>query len=316
MIHTFAVTQQSSIEQGLELERLHSPEIRWYWVDFDCPTLEETALLDTFFHFHPLAIEDCMQFLQRPKLDHFEDHHFVVLQTVDPVTLDSNEVDLFLGRNYIVTYHSKPQSELEDFRNKMLSDPKYSENGPVYAFHLLMDKIVDQYFPSVYHIEDSLNELEDRSRGVWSDKLMDSVFEIRSDLLKLKKTIFPMRDLLYRIIYSERIEGVKQHAAYFQDIHDHLLKLSDMVEANRDLTSDIRDSFISINSYRMNTIMKTLTVITTIFMPLTFIAGIYGMNFHNMPELDWSYGYFAVLFIMFSIGFGMFWWFKVKGWFK
>ncbi len=109
---------------------------------------------------------------------------------------------------------------------------------------------------------------------------------------------------------------MKQHAAYFQDIHDHLLKLSDMVEANRDLTSDIRDSFISINSYRMNTIMKTLTVITTIFMPLTFIAGIYGMNFRYMPELEWSFGYFAVLFIMFSIGLGMFWWFKVKGWFK
>ncbi|MGG1596965.1 magnesium/cobalt transporter CorA [Paenibacillus naphthalenovorans] len=316
MIHTFAVTHQSAIEQDLGLERLHSPEIRWYWVDFDCPTSEEAALLDTFFHFHPLAIEDCMQFLQRPKLDHYEDHHFFVLHTINPVTLDSDEVDLFLGRNYIVTYHSKPQSELEDFRGKLLSDPKYLENGPVYASHLLIDKIVDQYFPSVYHLEDSLNELEDSSRGVWSEKVMDRVFEIRSDLLKLRKTIFPMRDLLYRIIYSEKIEGVKQHAAYFQDIHDHLLKLSDMVEANRDLTSDIRDSFISINSYRMNTIMKTLTVITTIFMPLTFIAGIYGMNFRYMPELEWSFGYFAVLFIMFSIGLGMFWWFKVKGWFK
>lgn len=316
MIHTFAVTGHSSFEKDLELEKLHNPEILWYWVDFDCPTQEEAALLDTFFHFHPLAIEDCMQFLQRPKLDHYKDHHFFVLQTINSDTFDSDEIDLFLGKNYIVTYHSKPQAEIEDFRKKMLSEPKYLEAGPVYAAHLLIDKIVDQYFPSVYHIEDSLNQLEDRSRGVWSDKVMDQVFDIRSDLLKLRKTILPMRDLLYRVIYTEKIEGVKQHAAYFQDIHDHLLKLSDMVEASRDMTSDIRDSFISVNSYRMNTIMKTLTVITTIFMPLTFIAGIYGMNFENMPELSWSYGYFAILLIMFSIGFGMFWWFKVKGWFK
>lgn len=124
-----------------------------------------------------------------------------------------------------------------------------------------------------------------------------------------------MRDLLYRTINSERIEGVKNHLFYFTDVCDHLLKLSELIESDREITADIRDSYASFNSNRMNSIMKTLTVITTIFMPLTFVAGIYGMNFDNMPELHWQWGYFIVLGLLFSLGFGMYLWFRRKGWF-
>jgi magnesium transporter len=124
-----------------------------------------------------------------------------------------------------------------------------------------------------------------------------------------------MRELLYRILNTQRIEGLHHYVPFFTDIHDHLLKLSEMVDSNRDMTSDMRDHYMSLSTNRMNTIMKTLTVITTIFMPLTFIVGLYGMNFHNMPELSWHYGYYAVLIIMSMLGIGMFIWFKQKGWF-
>ncbi|MEW8987450.1 MAG: CorA family divalent cation transporter, partial [Bacillus sp. (in: firmicutes)] len=116
-------------------------------------------------------------------------------------------------------------------------------------------------------------------------------------------------------INSERIEGVQSHLLYFTDIYDHLLKLSEMIESNREMTADMRDSYMSLNSNRMNTIMKTLTVITTIFMPLTFVVGIYGMNFDNMPELHWQWGYFIVLGVLIVGGIGMYAWFKRKGWF-
>ena len=125
-----------------------------------------------------------------------------------------------------------------------------------------------------------------------------------------------MRELLYRITESKRLAIPTKKLVYFQDIHDHLIKLSDMVESSSEMTSEIRDNYISINSFRMNSIMKTLTVITTIFMPLTFIAGLYGMNFENMPELKWEYGYFLILAIMLLIGIAMMNWFKRKGWFR
>jgi magnesium transporter len=125
-----------------------------------------------------------------------------------------------------------------------------------------------------------------------------------------------MRDLLYRIINSERLAGQKDSLVYFTDIYDHLLKLSDMIESNREITADMRDSYMSINSNRMNKIMKTLTVSTSIFLPLTFLVGVYGMNFHNMPELSLPYGYYTLLIIMAIIGGGMILWFRKKGWFK
>ena len=144
---------------------------------------------------------------------------------------------------------------------------------------------------------------------------MDEVFEIRGSLLKLRKTVNFMRDLLYRILNAERLKGFQEHKLYFSDIHDHLIKLSNMIESSREMTSDMRDNFLSINSTRMNRNMMVLTVITTIFIPLTFIVGVYGMNFQNMPELSWKYGYFGVLLIMSIIAIVMFLWFKRKGWF-
>ncbi|MDF2669907.1 MAG: metal transporter [Paenibacillus sp.] len=316
MIRVTAITKHKTILHNLQLENLQSAEIDWFWVDFDCPTEYEASFLDSYFHFHPLAIEDCLNFLQRPKMDHFEDHHFLVLHSINPATLEAAEVDLFLGRNFIVTYHSEPQQAITDFHEKLCTDTKSLDKGPIYASYAVIDKLVDYYFPVVYQTEDSLLGLEGGSSKLSSKQIMDEVFDIRADLLQIRKTIFPMRDLLYRMINSEKIEGIKKFHAYFRDVHDHLLKLSEMIESSREITSDIRDNFISVNSYRMNNIMKTLTVITTIFMPLTFIAGIYGMNFYFMPELNWKYGYFITLAVMLSIGIGMFSWFKFKGWFR
>jgi magnesium transporter len=291
------------------------PGIVWYWVDFNQPTEEEALLLETLFQFHPLAIEDCFHLLQRPKIDHYEDVHFFVLHALNPLTLAAEEVDLFWGKKFIVTFHLNPSSEIDEAWKRITEQSKLREKGHVYAAYLVMDKLVDEYFPSVYQIEDQLNEFETKVKGESIHDLMNEVFEIRARLLKLRKTIVPMRDLFYRIISSDKIEGIKAQMFYFTDIHDHLLKLSEIIESNREMTADIRDSYISLTSFRMNTIMKTLTVITTIFMPLTFLAGIYGMNFENMPELTWRWGYFVCLLVMFGIGFGMYGWFRKKGWF-
>jgi magnesium transporter len=313
MIRNLVVTTDQNVLKDVPLSRLSDPDIHWYWVDFDSPTEEEATLLKSHFNFHPLAIEDCLHLLQRPKLDYYEGYDFFVLHDINQNTLLPEEIDIFLGHNFIVSFHYLESSELELVRQRIISDKMNLEKGSKSVFYQIMDKIVDEYFPSLYRIEDSLNELEAQDAD---ENLIEEVYTIRSQLLKLRRTIFPMRELLYRILNSERVIIPKEDRVYFMDIYDHLLKLSEMIESNREMTADIRDSYISINSNRMNAIMKTLTVMTSVFIPLTFIASIYGMNFEYMPELSYRWSYFIVLMVMFVVGSSMIIWLWRKGWFK
>lgn len=315
MLRTLVVMDNGERIENVPLHRLNEPGVVWFWVDFDCPTEEESKLLDTFFHFHPLAIEDCLHLLQRPKVDHYEETHFFVVHGIDPDTLKVAEIDFFIGERGIVSVHMQPSHEVEEAWRRMREPGQGGRRDHHFAAYMILDKLVDNYFPALYRIEDRMNDLESRETTENLQTLIDDVYDIRSDLLRLRRTVIPMRDLLYRILNSDKIPGLREHIAYYTDIHDHLLKLTEMIEADREMTADLRDSYNSIRSSRMNGIMKTLTVITTIFMPLTFIAGLYGMNFAYMPELEWRYGYFAVLGVMLALGGGMYVWFKKKGWF-
>jgi len=313
MIRTFAVSSDLQLLENLPFNRLFDLDIKWFWMDFDSPSEEETQILKTHFRFHPLAIEDCLHLLQRPKLDYYEGYDFFVLHTLNQSSLIPEEVDVFVGESFIVTFHLSPLSEITMVRQRLLEDKDILNRGALYIFYLLMDKIVDEYFPAVYKIEDELNDIETKAANKY---LIEDVFEIRNHLLKLRRTIFPMRELLYRILNSERVIIPKDERMYFMDIYDHLLKLSDMIESNREMTNDIRDSYLSLNSHRLNNIMKTLTVMSSIFIPLTFIASIYGMNFEYMPELTVHWGYFGILGVMITIGTSLLFVLWRMGWFK
>lgn len=317
MIRTMAVKKNKEMVRNLPLEDLLDEEISWYWVDFSQPDENGSRRLDDFFHFHPLAIEDCMHFLQRPKVDFYENYLFFVLHALDQKTLSVKEIDLFVGPHFIVSFHFDALKEVEDaWQEAGRTDPLSAEiTGPYDLAHLIIDNLVDAYFAPVFQIEDELNNIENNTKQESMQTLMDHLFATRSDLLKLRHTILPMRDLVYRILNSQRLKEIQERRAYYTDVYDHLLKLAEMIESNREITADIRDSYLSLNANRMNTVMMTLTVITTIFMPLTFIAGIYGMNFAYMPELQWHYGYFFILGLMAVIGLIMYFWFKHKGWF-
>lgn len=315
LISTVAILKDGKLARNLDLNELKRADISWYWVDFCDPNDEEVALLHTHFKFHHLAIEDCLYFLQRPKVDYYDEYNFFVLHALDQHTLSAEEVDLFVGNNMIVTFHFKELQEIVDAREHLSNTEEIWNKGYIYGVYLIINKIVGQYFPVVYRIEDKLDEFDNIEAGYCSRSLVEDLFNVRGELLKLRRTVVAMRDLLYRVLNSTHLNNFNQHKVYFSDIYDHLLKLADMIEANRDITSDIRDSYISINSDRMNTIVTVLTVMTTIFAPLTFIVGVYGMNFKNMPELNLENGYYIVLLLMIFIGIIMFIWFKKKGWF-
>ena len=316
MIRTMGLTEDDELIFDFPLDEISKRLFQWYWVDFDQPNKAEESMLHSFFNFHPLAIEDCLHRLQRPKLDYYDEYAFFVLHSISHKDLTAEELNLFLGENFIVTFHYDDIQELAHAREEIIQNPKKWERGHVFKVYQIIDKVVDHYFPIIYRIEDHLNEIEDQLSPSTVHLSMDYVFEVRSDLLRLRRTIFPMRELLYRMLHSERLGFTFNERAYFTDIHDHLLRLGEIIEANRELTSDIRDSQLSINSNQMNRIMMTLTIITSIFIPITFIAGVYGMNFDNMPELHWRYGYVIVLGAMLITGVAMVMWFKYKGWLR
>ncbi|WP_391558040.1 magnesium/cobalt transporter CorA [Robertmurraya sp.] len=315
MIRMIGITKDFTIKD-ISFRHFNPNEWIWYWIDFNQPSEEETIYLQDPLQFHPLAIEDCINKLQRPKLDYYDQHTFYVTHRLGERSLEKEEINFFVEKQFIVTYHHLPSPEIDQVWERLIHSRKIKDWNPYLVFYYVLDKIVDNYFPFLYEIEDTLNDIEDNSNHLSMEKLLDQLFETRHHLLSLRHTIIPMRDLLYRMLNSHRLETIQGKKEYFADIYDHLLKLSEMIDANREITADIRDSYISYNSHQTNRVMKVLTVITTIFMPLTFIAGIYGMNFEHMPELRWEYGYFLILLIMLIIGGGMYIWFKKKGWFR
>ncbi|WP_088006462.1 magnesium/cobalt transporter CorA [Indiicoccus explosivorum] len=318
MINILGITEENELVTDLSVDTFRFDDFKWVWADFDQPTDEELYHLAYTFRFHPLAIEDCIHRLQRPKLDYYDDHTFYATHTVragEKETL-KEEVDFFVGDRFIVTFHNTPADEVAYVRKRLIGMQLLDKWDPYYVFYQILDKIVDNYFPLMYAIEDDLDRIEDNTKNTSMDHLMEDLFDARYMLLGLMHTIHPMRDLLYRMMNSHHLAEIRERREYFSDIYDHLLKLSEMVTANREITADIRDSYLSLNSHQTNNVMKVLTIITSIFAPLTFIVGIYGMNFENMPELTWQYGYFMVLAIMVILAIGMYLWFRRLGWFK
>lgn len=315
MIRVIAITAENQKITDATIENVDFSNYKWWWIDFNEPTTEEITMLDSKLHFHPLAIEDCIHSLQRPKLDYYDEFSFFVTHTVDDEALRRHEIDFFIGSNYIVTFHHKNLTEIDyvwrTVQNKAMND----EWDEYRVFYEIMDKVVDNFFPIVYQLEDKINKVEDNPEKKSMNLLLDDLFVLRHQLLTMRHIINPIRDLFYRMLNSHHLEGIRERREYFVDIYDHLLKLSEMVSSNREITNDIRDNFISINSYQQNKVIQVLTVITSIFAPLTFIVGIYGMNFVNMPELTWDYGYYAVLIFMVILAVFMVLWFKKKGWF-
>ncbi|MFD2925301.1 magnesium/cobalt transporter CorA [Halobacillus naozhouensis] len=314
MLKFYGYSKAHGWKEGNFLDELGELEMEWYWVDFASPSEQEINLLHSFFHFHPLAIEDCMHDLQRPKLDYYDDHTFFVFHSLATNT-DKQEIDVFLGDHFIVTYHKDHSEIIQSVESMLKRSHDHQDQDEYYVLYQLLDKVVDHYFPIVYEIEDHINEIEDNTQKLSMEQLLEQLFDRRGELLKLRQTVHPMRDLLYRMLNTHHLEKVQQRKEYFTDIYDHLLKVAEMIASNREMTQDIRDSYLSLNSHQTNRTMQILTVISVIFMPLTFVVGVYGMNFMFMPELNEKYGYFVVWGIMITMAAGMFIWFKRKGWF-
>lgn len=313
MLNIIALDKNNKLHTDLQLNDLLSDNIKWYWVDFSEPSRSEINLLSSFFKFHELLIEDCLTLLQRPKIEISRQQIFLVSHVLKNLDDDYETLNMFVGKNYIVTFHLSHIRYVNKIVPKVLQ--RGSTYSPLHIMHMLVSEVIEGYHPMITKIENRLDEIEELSFQTTGSKIINEVFDLRSDLLKLRRGIMPMREMIHRFLVSRRVEMTDNDRKYFHDIYDDLVQQTEMIEANRELASDIRENYMTYNSFRSNNILMPLTIMSVIFLPLTFLAGVYGMNFDNMPELHWEYGYYIFWIVMIIIVALMFYFFKKKGWF-
>jgi magnesium transporter len=313
--------------QGQVMEReIHNPgELQdlakqWpvVWVDVIGLGSESTLrAVAQIFHIHPLALEDIVHVHQRTKVDPYDENLFCVLRIPDHSHEQLTEqFSLVLGKNYLLTFQERPGDCFDLIRAGIRSHQSSMRQGvrPDLLAYRLIDASIDAYFPVVERVGDQLDDLDDRSLATDSQVAFKKLQSVKRELLMLRRAVWPLRDALNELRRETMPFITNESRVYLRDCYDHTVQLIDLLESYRDISGDVRDYYLSSISNRMNEVMKTLTVISTIFLPITFIAGVYGMNFEFMPELHWRYGYEVSLAVMGFVALGMLWFFKRRGW--
>lgn len=288
------------------------------WADVSDPTSQDFVDLAQEFGFHHLSIEDCRNEHQRPKVEEYTGYYFVVLYEASLAgpgdILELRELNIFLGKNYLVTVHSRPIRGVETARRLWGEWSDRSELGSGLLAYLLIDAIVDDYMPLLDIISERMDDLEDSIFGEWRAEVIEEIFMVKKKLLYLRRAITPLRDVFNTLLRREQPLFPREAQVYFQDIFDHLIRIADTIDTLRDMLSSTMEAYLSVSGNRMNMVMKRLTSISTILMSATLIAGIYGMNFIFMPELRWRYGYIFALTSIVGVGLALYAYLKKVDW--
>lgn len=315
-------------EKGGRVEILARPELlpdyignkdTFLWVDVERPTQNDMQFLEKHFSFHPLAIEDCLTAIQRPKIDRYGKYLFIVLHAAtlaahkDKAT--SLEVDTFVGESYVVTVHLKKIASVTSTWERCLKNSGVISRGAAYLFYFLADALVDNYFPILEKLDKEIQGVEDSVLKDAPPATVNKIFDLKETVLALRRLLGPQREAMNFISRGDYEPIIPAGLSmYFRDVSDLLARITDNLDTYRDMLTSALDGYRSATSNKLNEIMKVLTIICTIMMPLTLITGIYGMNFRFMPEIDYRYGYFLIMGVMLAIAIGMLFFFKKKKW--
>jgi magnesium transporter len=288
------------------------------WIDLFNPTDEESYILTHDFKFHPLSIEDVLSEESRPKVDEYEDYLFVIFQSVGRPggedELAVHDIGLFLTHNAVVTVHRHQIDILDSLFQKFLRDDRIVARGTSFLFHALLDYLVDTYDRPLDIIEAETDKIED---DVFEDpqaEIVKRIFNIRRDTLDFKRIMAPLREVVYQMTTGKLSLIPKKAEVYFSDIHDHLSRMMDEADSNRDILNSALEVYFSSVSDRTNQIIKFLTIFTAILLPPSFIAGLFGMNFKYMPWIEWKHGYTFTWIVIILIVVGLLLFFKRKKW--
>ena len=298
------------------------------WVDVDDRNSDlsgvESLLLNTF-HFHPLAVEDALLESNTPKVDDWGGYLYLVFHTIlfdsDTLELFPQEIDVFLGRNYLVTYHAEPQGCIDALRRLIERDATRMARGPDHLLYHLLDAGVADFLPAIERLDEAIDEAQDEVFGDPTPATLRRIFRIKRAALRLHRSIIPLREVLNRLARDEYAQIDAPDRVYFRDVYDHLVRLHDISETLRDLISGALDTYLSAVANRTNEVMKTLTIVSLFFLPLNFVVGFFGMNFfgdnivlHDL-KLPHNFIFGVILFLMALSPVGLRWWVKRRGWF-
>jgi magnesium transporter len=307
-----------------DLPRLLKDETNVVWVDLlgETPEMIEEAknVLLNVFKFHYLTVEDCIETRNQPKVEAFPDYLYFIVHGVKNETNSANfvtnELDGYLGKNFLVTFHLERFRSIKKVKQQIRKTPYACQRGAAYLLHQILDYIVDLYMPVVDDFDNTINEIEDRvfQMRKGNTGILEEIMDLRRAAARLKRISTRQLDVLNRISHGEFPQIPEQILPFYRDVHDHLLRISDLSENYRDLISGLFDIHFSVTANKTNEVIKFLTIFSSIVLPLSLIAGIYGMNFENMPELKTRYGYFVTLGFMFLVAVGLLFYFWRKGW--
>lgn len=290
------------------------------WIDMEAPTEADEQLLVNLFHFHPLTLEDCRETRNYPKVEEFPGYLYMIVHGVradtSPDHFNTIELDAFLGPNYVITYHHEMFRSINNVKKLLQTSPIACQRGPAFLLHQILDQIVDFYSPVLDDFDERIAKLEDDiftlSRP--NKAILEEIMDLKRGVLRLRRISARQLEVILRTSRGEFALIPPALLPFYRDIHDHLIRVTDLAESYRDLISGSLDAYMSVVGNRMNEIMKVLTIFSAIMLPLTFIAGLYGMNFDNLPELHWQYSYYVVLGVMVVVALGMLIFFWRRGW--
>jgi magnesium transporter len=289
------------------------------WINLDgLSDIDIIEKLQAHFNLHALLVDDVLAD-QRPKAEEFDNYLFFTLKMlyrIDGTEIDYEQISFVLGKDFLISFQEKEGDLFDGFRDRIRLDMgKVRKKNGDYLLYRLIDIIVDNYYNVLDRIGDLIEEMEENVYENTSTTIFNKIQHLKKELIYLRKALYPLREALGKIVKGESEFISEENLRYFADVYDHVAHLMDSLDTYKDLTSGLLDIHINAMNTKLNEVTKVLTVISTIFMPLTFIVGIYGMNFHHMPELDWPLGYYTVWGVIILIFLMMLAFFKRKRWF-
>ncbi len=323
MYETFLYNPQS----GIKFDRLNPEQMQEaikdpsniLWVDIQDIDDIDIDLLTAVFNIHPLTIEDFIMVNARPKVENFKDYLFLIMFSLECAgkcdrKIKTGEMDFCLGKNFLVTSHNDLIPTLAVNKERIRKDSPIIKNGADFLLYAVIDSLVDSYFPVIHDFDEAVDQMSDELFKDPTNETLKKIFTLKNEIIHLRRTIGPQADVISLLARGDYPQVTAANAIYFRNIYDSLIRINDIVGTSRDIITGAMEAYVSVVSNRLNEIMKTLTVITTIMMPLTLIASIYGMNFKHMPELSHKFGYPAVILTMSCITISMLIYFKRRKW--
>ncbi|UTH74844.1 magnesium/cobalt transporter CorA [Chromobacterium sp. IIBBL 290-4] len=313
---SLAETAFDDVEQALG----HRPENSVAW--FNIYGLRDAAAMKRIggrFGLHPLVMEDILSARQRPKVEDYDDYLFIAARVFDyPANggrLQSDQIYLVIGDGFVLSFQERPTGVFESVRERLRhARGQVRRKGADYLAYSLLDAVIDDYLAVLSQFNEKVEATDGKLMAGGEQGVLRQIQRLKRDCLKLRRALLPLREMLLALNRNERDRFADETLVYLRDAYDHTIHVLESLEMSREMVGDMLDLYLSTQSHRLNLQMRVLTVITMIFMPLTLIAGIYGMNFENMPELKWRYGYYVVLAAMTLISSAMGWWFWRRRW--